>query len=594
VRYLLSLLMIAGLLMAIPRTPDGAGRAAAAYAGSIAIADGQFPDSTPLGGAYTPTSANRELAGALTAGLLGYSPQLSYFPDLAAVVPSSANGGISLVGGNEVLTIHRKPGQRWSDGSPITGADYLVGLLLDRTPEVDRAFGIDKISTISLSGDDLTISYTGVYAAALAYGLPSPLPLAYLERKYGVALPASLLSGYDADAFTAYLQSGAYQGSALQQLARAWLADRYTAPGDVFAGPYRIAAWMPGQQVILTPNPFYAALPPDPNHPRPARIQFVAVGDGADTLAQQMVTATTYNSIDEAVGFDPGDLAQLQRSSYHIVTQDAVGAVRLVLNLSSRPLRDIRVRQALLYAIDKRAFLQALFPGADRTALDALSLSAPIPSASPWSDNGALPRNPYYPLKARTLLADAGFATAFGGPGTHLTLSLYTTTAPTERRSAQVLQAFWSQIGVSAQIHYAPPSGPNGMFSSYGNGGILARRHFDVVLVSLSQSPDPDGDLRAFDPSGIPDADHPGGENFGDVQDPQIVDYLERARATADDRERAAIYDDFQIYLYRQAYWIMLYNTQNIVVVKGTIGNFQPNPQGNEWNAWQWWDKKIS
>ena len=46
-------------------------------------------------------SANRELAGALTAGLLGYDPTLAYFPDLATAVPTEANGGISYGGGNE-------------------------------------------------------------------------------------------------------------------------------------------------------------------------------------------------------------------------------------------------------------------------------------------------------------------------------------------------------------------------------------------------------------------------------------------------------------------------------------------------------------
>lgn len=595
-RRLLSFVLTVQLLIAGGQSvrPLAAGHAGAAFAGSIAITDWQFPDSTPLGGAYTSSGANRELAGALGAGLLGYDPQLTYFPDLAAAVPTATNGGIGVAGGNDVLTIHRKHGQRWSDGSPITDADYVIGLLLDRTPEVSRTFGIDRIRTVAFSGDDLIITYAGVYTAALAYGLPSPLPLAYLERKYGTALPAALTAGYNADAVTAYLQSSDYQGSALQHLARSWLADRYIAPGDIFAGPYRIAAWMPGQRVTLVPNPYYAALPPDPDHPRPATIVFLAVDSSPDTLAQQMVTATTYNTIDEAAGFDPLDLSLLQRSSYRIITQDAVGAMHLVLNLASRPLRDIRVRQALLYAIDKRAYLHALFPDAGAAALDALSLTSPIPSASPWSNNAALPRNPYFPLKARILLANAGYATSLGGPGNHLMFTLYTAPTPTARRSAELLQSFWARIGVSLQVRYAPPSGPNGLLSSYGDGGILARRHFDIAQVGLALPPDPDIDLRDFDPTAIPDADHPNGGNFGGVNDPQLVDYLQRARVASNDADRAAIYNDFQVYLYRQAYWIMLYNSQNIVLVKGTIGNFQPNPQGNQWNAWQWWDKKIS
>jgi len=67
--------------------------------------------------------------------------------------------------------VHLKPNQKWSDGSPITSADYISSLLFDFAPEYNNTLGVDQIQSVVPSGNDLVITYKGVYAAALAFGL---------------------------------------------------------------------------------------------------------------------------------------------------------------------------------------------------------------------------------------------------------------------------------------------------------------------------------------------------------------------------------------------------------------------------------------
>ncbi len=58
-----------------------------------------------------------------------------------------------------------------------------------------------------------------------------------------------------------------------------------------------------------------------------------------------------------------------------------------------------------------------------------------------------------------------------------------------------------------------------------------------------------------------------------------------------DETQRHKLYNEAQSYFVQQAYWVPLYNNPNILVYKGTIGNFKPNATqvGNQWNSFQWY-----
>jgi len=190
----------------------------------------------------------------------------------------------------------------------------------------------------------------------------------------------------------------------------------------VFNGPYKLSEWTADQRITLVPNTYYAALPPDPKHPRPAKIEFVVVSENPNQLVQDLASQSTYNTLDKAEDFGLTDIAALERSKYQIVVPDALLYEHLELNEATTALKDARVRQALYYGLDKIRYLAALFPGLSAATYNKVALTSPLPSTSPWSNNASLPKNGYNPSKAKALLAAAGY-------GSGLTLNFVTSTS---------------------------------------------------------------------------------------------------------------------------------------------------------------------
>jgi ABC-type transport system substrate-binding protein len=559
------------------------------YAGTIAFTDNVFPDGLPFGNAYGNNTTVHEVFAMMSDGLLNFDNHQQFYPDLATEVPSTANGGIKVVNGHEVVTVHLKPSQRWSDGSPITNEDYVANMLLFFAPEVNNTLGLDEVQTITFSGNDMVITYKGLDAPALSYGLPAPFPFEYFNKKYHTTVPASLMASYDASKLPTIFGSS-YKGSELQKMVNAWNSDAYDSPSDVFNGPYKLAEWTDQQRITLVPNTYYTALPADKNHPRPAKIQFVVITLNGTAYPLDMTANSTYDNIDLAEDFRLTDLPTLNKSKFVITIRPALSFHHLEFNQAVPALRDVRVRQALQLAINKDQYIRALVPALSAAQARLIAAPSILPTNNPWFDK-SLPINPYDPAKARALLAAAGYATSPGGPGKHLSLTYTAFSNAINIRSSQLLQRYWAQIGVQVALIYVPTSGPNGLLSSYQDGGIIQRRKFQIIEFGLSSFPDPDQTIANVDPAQIPDASHPQGANNAGITDARFANLFLQARHTLDDAQRHRYYNQAQELMFQQAYWVPLYITPNVSLTKGTIGNFKPNPTQaqNEWNAFEWY-----
>jgi ABC-type transport system substrate-binding protein len=528
--------------------------------------------------------------------------QDNYFPDLAARIPTSANGDIRVTGGNEEVTVHLKPNLRWSDGSPITPADYMGALVLEDAP-CHAAFPLDvpgggdfviacggaSIKSAIATSTRLTITFDGIIPYALDGLLPAPFPMEYFQRKYHVSLPTSLLGAYQAARVMALYTSRSYPGSPLQRLVTAWQGDPYTSPQDVFSGPYKVASWTSGQQAVLVANPYYTTLPPAPHHPRLARIVYELLGANAPTSARALAALSTSTPVDLVFVVDVDTLPMHGIAGYgRIIAPN--GPEYLELNQANPALRDQRVRQALFYGLDKAAYMQALYPTLTTAEQNAVAETSVIWNASPWSNNRDLPHNPYNPAKARALLAAAGYANSPGAPGRHLRFDFYTTGLAFRVRSARALQGQWARLGITLTIHYATQRGPGGLLAPYANGGIVSRRRFDIAEFASGGTTDPFVLQDDFDPSKIPDRNHPDGLNYAGVRDLTLFNYLAQAGQTIDEAQRRRLYDQFQNAMLAKAYWIPLSAWFGVMLVKPTLGNFVPSPLGWwAWNAFEWY-----
>ncbi len=89
--------------------------------GVLRLGENEEPDS--LNPMYSHTAASDSIAGLLYSFVLRYDARGNYVPDLATEVPTPRNGGISRDG--KTIVVHLRRGVVWSDGAPLTAADWL-------------------------------------------------------------------------------------------------------------------------------------------------------------------------------------------------------------------------------------------------------------------------------------------------------------------------------------------------------------------------------------------------------------------------------------------------------------------------------------
>jgi peptide/nickel transport system substrate-binding protein len=572
--------------------------AADTYSGTLSVSDYQAPGALG-GGGLGNSQANQDLGSMMWDSATGIDNKGNFYADLATDVPSTANGGIKVVGGDEIITYHIKPNLKWSDGSAITPADWILPYLIDFSQEFQNTDPFNQIKTVTWSGNDLVMHLSGTVGSALQQLVPGPIdgPVAYLQKKYGVTLPAGMLASWDyAKTATAsgLIPASVEASSGLDKFAKAWINDNYNSPSDVFNGPYMLQSWSPDQRYVLVANPYYTALPAATGHPRPAKIQQIVLSEDGTVYVQDLKAATTYQTIDSATDFTPSQISDLKSTKYQVSVVPELGYELLDLMVGptdegkANPLHDVRVRQALDDAINKDLYITALFPGFQPKQLELASL---LPGSSPWSVNSQLPQNDYNPAKAMSLLKAAGYATQLGGSGNHLNLNFVTTTRSDRLKSSQILQRFWNQVGVSIRISYAKAAGQNGLFSPWTDGGIMAHHDFQIAEHGFTENVDPDEGSLNWLPDQITTASNPNGVNEDDVNDPHLTSLWLQGRTSLDNAKRHAIYNEVQKYVWQQMYNISLYTTPGITLYKGTVGNAKPNftQYGPWWNGFQLW-----
>ena len=165
----------------------------------------------------------------------------------------------------------------------------------------------------------------------------------------------------------------------------------YATAHPTGTGPFKLAKWDRGQQVTLVRNDDYWG--------QKAKLSKVVIRTIADGNAR--LQALRSGDID---GYDlvaPGDLAGLKKDGFTIAQRPAFNILYLGLNQAVPALADVRVRQAIAYAIDKKAVVSQSLPEG----------STPADEFMPSTVGGYNPdvtKYPYDPAKAKALLAAAG------------------------------------------------------------------------------------------------------------------------------------------------------------------------------------------
>ncbi len=165
----------------------------------------------------------------------------------------------------------------------------------------------------------------------------------------------------------------------------------YATAHPTGTGPYLFEKWDRGQQVTLKANPDYWG--------EKAKTPTVIVRTISDAKARtQELQAGNIDGYD-LVG--PADVQPLKDDGFQIVNRPAFNILYLGMNQKNKALADVRVRQAITYAIDRAAVVKSSLPEGSTPAIEFIP-----PTVEGYNDQ--VEAYPYNLDKAKQLLADAG------------------------------------------------------------------------------------------------------------------------------------------------------------------------------------------
>jgi peptide/nickel transport system substrate-binding protein len=191
-------------------------------------------------------------------------------------------------------------------------------------------------------------------------------------------------------------------------------------------GPYVFTSWTRGDNIVLTRNEDYWGTKPN--------VKTVTFRYFQDPTAMNNALLTGGIQVISTVQ-TPDTLSQFDDTSkYAIVKGDTNGEVMMTMNNTAKPLDDVKVRQAINYALDKKAILEGAWAGYG-TVIG--SHESPL---DPWYVDLA-DKYPHDVAKAKALLAEAGQS--------NLTLKLTLPPVPYAAAAAPIIISQLKEAGIT-------------------------------------------------------------------------------------------------------------------------------------------------
>ncbi len=250
----------------------------------------------------------------------------------------------------------------------------------------------------------------------------------------------------------------------------------------------------------------------------------------------------------------PADLPAMRTTPGIVVPAAPVAAEStLAFRVDKKPFNDRRVREALAISIDINSILDAVFQG---SGVPSASL---VPSAL-WGHNATLKPRAQDTARAKALLAEAGYPNGF----TTDLWAIPVTRAymPNGRRTAELIQADWAKIGVTAKI------------VTFEWGEFLKRRRAgeaDVTMMGGTWDyPDPSELLVWNTCDAIA-----GGNNVSHWCNKDFTAMVQKADIVTDQAERAKLYEQAQVLYHEDIPGIILADVKGFGAVRDNVVGFK-------------------
>ena len=334
--------------------------------------------------------------------------------------------------------------------------------------------------------------------------------------------------------------------------------ERFDTP--IGTGPFTFVEWVRGEKITMARNPEYWG-----DGPYVGEIEFRIVPE--DQTRVMMVEA---GQADVAMYIPAHDAKRLEgNSELQILRLTSTRPMAVTINTRLEPMNDVRVRQAINYAIDKEALVNYVLGGAGSIS-QCVNLTPSV--------FGYWPVGSYeYDLeKARDLMAEAGYANGFE-------TSLYYSPGryASDAVVCEALQMMLQNIGITVTL----------MPMEWAELQSILRLPLDEASVPLLLAAWMNTLYDAFDsldPLYHSSQQPPRGSNRSFLDNPAIDALLEAARYETDEERRLELYKTIDQLLWQEVPNIMLYDDVVFDAVRANVSGLVVSPTGQVWTWGAW------
>ena len=475
-----------------------------------------------------------------------------WVPQMAKQIPTLENGGAKIIekGGKKKLVAVWEILEKatWGDGKPVICDDFAFALKVASSPTVsigekETYTQVEKIEADPKDAKKCTFTYEKArwdfYQIANFFPLPKHLEEPIFKKNGG--------------------QKEGYEKNSLY-------SKEPTNPG-LFNGPYLVTELQLGDHVSFSVNPkFYGETP---------KIKKIIVKliPNTGTLEANLRSGTIDLissmglALDQALAFDKK--IKEEKLGYTVLFQPSAVYEHIDLNLDNPALKDVRVRKALHYAINKEDLVNALFEGKQQPAIHSVT------PKDPWftDDPTKVVIYKYSKREADRLLDEAGWKMGTDGirakDGKKLSFTLMTTAGNKTRELVQVyLQNQWKQVGIEVNSKNEP--------ARVFFGETTKKRGFDSMSLFAWVSSPENSPKSTFTSKNIPTAKNGySGQNYMGWKNAKVDVLLENLDTEFKPEKRIEMMHEVLKYYTDEVPVLPLYYRSDVAVIPNQMKGYK-------------------
>jgi len=473
-----------------------------------------------------------------------FDEQNNSIPVLVKEIPSLQNGGISSDG--RVITMQLRDDIVWSDGQPITSADFRFTFQMAVNPNNSVATSIPYNLITSLDTPDertVVITFSQPY-------------IPWLGNLWHGLLPSHILQ-------PVFDTAGTLDN-----------AEWNTAP-TVGCGPYVFSERLEGESIRFVANDRYWAGRP--------KIDEVTIRFMADNAEQTAALSSGQGDLGLRIAYP--DVPSLQ--TVGLIIQKVFSGYNEGLFFYMHPfeghpaLQDARVRQAIAQSIDRPTLIREVL-------LDQTAPAATYWDNTPYIDPGVQPWA-FDPERARGLLDEAGWVDANGDGvrekgDVNLEFTYGTTTSPVRLDAQTKMVAQLAQVGIRLE-----PSSydTETFFQDYAEGGPAATGQLDIFQYAPTTNP---GDPHTTDflCGEIPSEEVPTGTNWSYYCDQELDALFQLELTQIDFNQRQQTFHQISKMIFDRLYFVGLWQEPDLWAMRSRLANVRLSGPTPFFNIMEW------